>query len=97
MSDLVHVPTPKFRREIPEAHRTSVDTRLRWLWNQRFGTIQAVYQFTPDLLDRTAAQMFITAIWSKDLDTIALLLQRLEGGPITDEDLLEQQKATLRV
>ena len=50
-----------FRREIPEEHRKSIDTRVRWLYNQRFGTIQNVYQSSPDLLDRTAATLFINA------------------------------------
>jgi hypothetical protein len=31
------VATRKFRAEIPEAHRGSLDTRLRWLWHQRWG------------------------------------------------------------
>ncbi len=76
-------------------HRISLDTRIRWLFNQRFGTIQAVYQDSPDLLDRTAATMFITAIWSKDLDSIMLIYKRIEGGPILDEELVA--RATLRV
>ena len=33
-------PSRKFRHEIPEKHRGSMDTRIRWLWNQRFGTVQ---------------------------------------------------------
>ena len=95
-TDLVLVPRRRhFRKEVPEIHRTSLDTRIRWLWNQRFGTIQNVYQESPDLLDRTAATMFITAIWSRDLNSIQLILKRLEGGPITDEELV--QRATLRV
>ena len=44
----------KFRKQIPEAHRASLDTRLRWLWVQRFGTVQTVWKESPDLLDRTA-------------------------------------------
>ena len=84
-----------FRREVPKEHRLSLDTRIRWLWNQRFGTVQAVYQDSPDLLDRTAATMFITAVWAKDLNSIQLLLTRREGGPISDEELV--QRTTLRV
>ena len=94
-TELVHIPRKHFRREVPEIHRASLDTRIRWLWNQRFGTVQAVYDHSPDLLDRTAATMFITAIWSKDLNSIQLILRRLEGGPVTDEELV--QRATLRV
>ena len=95
-TEIVHVPKRlHFRSEIPEAHRASLDTRIRWLWNQRFGTVQKVYQDSPDILDKTAAIMFITAIWSKDLNSIQLILNRLEGGPITDEELVQRQ--TLRV
>ena len=95
-TELVYVPPRRhFRKEVPEIHRTSLDTRIRWLWNQRFGTVQSVYDNSPDLLDRTAATMFITAIWSKDLNSIQLILRRLEGGPITDEELV--QRASLRV
>jgi hypothetical protein len=96
LADIVHVPTRRhWRKEIPESHRTSLDTRIRWLFNQRFGTVQSVYQDSPDLLDRTAATMFITAVWSKDLDSIMLIYKRLEGGPILDEELVA--RATLRV
>ena len=73
MSDVVHVPTYNFRREIPEEHRASLDTRVRWLWNQRFGTIQQIYQHSADLDDRTVASLFINAIWHKDLDSVALI------------------------
>ena len=33
-----------FRKEVPKEHRASLDTRLRWLWNQRFGTVQTVWK-----------------------------------------------------
>ena len=96
MSEVVYVPQRRhFRKEIPEIHRSNLDTRIRWLFNQRFGTVQSVYQNTTDMLDRTAATMFITAVWSKDLDSIMLILKRLEGGPIMDEELLT--RTTLRV
>lgn len=95
MSDVVHVPTYNFRREIPEEHRASLDTRVRWLWNQRFGTIQQIYQHSSDLDDRTVASLFINAIWHKDLDSVALIFRRLEGGAISDEEQLA--RANLRV
>jgi hypothetical protein len=84
-----------FRREVPKEHRASLDTRVRWLWNQRFGTIQNIYQSSPDLLDRTAATLFINAIWAKDLNSISMIFRRLEGGPIMDDQIVAQQ--TLRV
>jgi len=95
-TEIVHVPKRyNFRGAVPEEHRVSLDTRIRWLFHQRFGTIQKIYQETDDLLDRTAAQMFITAIWHHDLDSVMLIYNRLEGGPIMDEELVQRQ--TLRV
>ncbi len=78
----------KFRGEVPELHRQSLDTRIQWLWNQRFGTVQTVWQRSPDLLDHTAATLILQAIMGKDLDSIHLIFQRLEGGSLADETLL---------
>ena len=39
----VPVERKKFRRQVPAEHRASIDTRLAWLWNQRFGTVQMVW------------------------------------------------------
>lgn len=77
----------RWRSEIPEEHRASLDTRLRWLWMQRFGTLQTVYTKSGDLLDRTAATLLLQAIMAKDLRSIQQLFQRLEGGPRFDQDL----------
>jgi hypothetical protein len=84
-----------FRKEVPKEHRASLDTRLRWLWNQRFGTVQTVWKDSSDMLDKTAATLILQAIMAKDLDSISLLFQRLEGGPQVDEEVLEQ--ASMRV
>ena len=81
----------KFRRAIPDAHRASLDTRLRWLWHQRFGTVQTIYSQSPDILDVTAATLILQAIMGKDLDSISQLFQRLEGGSVTDETLQDQE------
>lgn len=79
-----------FRREIPKEHRQSLDTRARWLWNQRFGVTQQVWKESPDLLDHTAATLVLQCILGGgDLDSIVQLFQRLEGGPQGDEELLE--------
>ena len=94
MSDVVSR-RQNFRRSIPKEHRASLDTRILWLYNQRFGTIQQVYQSSDDLDDRTVASLFINAIWHKDLDSIAMIYRRLEGGPVTDEEQLA--KTNLRV
>jgi hypothetical protein len=79
----------RFRGRVPEAHRVSLDTRIVWLWNQRFGTVQTVWKDSPDVLDHTAATLILQAIMGKDLDSIAQIFQRLEGGPVVDEDLLD--------
>ena len=78
----------KFRKQIPEVHRKSLDTRLRWLWHQRFGTVQMVWQESKDILDKTAATLILQCIMAKDLNSIELLFQRIEGGSEVDEAVL---------
>lgn len=75
----------KFRREVPEMHKGSLDSRLQWLWMQRFGTVQMVWKESQDLLDHTAATIILQAIMAKDLNSIELLFQRLEGGAVADD------------
>lgn len=87
----------KYRKQVPESHRATVDTRLLWLWNQRFGTVQTVYQQSPDILDRTACTIILQAIMAKDLNSIQLLFQRLEGGAIMDEQIVDRAEGPLRV
>lgn len=79
----------KYRKEIPEKHRQSMDTRLVWLWNQRFGTVQQIYSHSPDLLDRTSATMILQCIIGEDLESIKHLFYRLEGGPQLDQEVAE--------
>ena len=74
----------KFRREVPEMHKGSLDSRLQWLWMQRFGTVQMVWKESQDLLDHTAATIILQAIMAKDLNSIELIFQRLEGGAVAD-------------
>lgn len=84
------VPQPRrWRKEVPEQHRASLDTRVLWLWNQRFGTVQMVYNQSPDLLDKTAATLILQAIMARDLVSIKQVFQRLEGGTQFDEELLD--------
>jgi hypothetical protein len=85
------VPVRKYRREIPEDHRASLDTRLQWLWMQRFGTVQTVYSHSPDILDVTAATLILQAVMARDLKSIQQLFQRLEGGAQFDRTLLDQE------
>lgn len=89
MSDeIVHV--RRFRVQVPEDHRSSLDTRLRWLWHQRFGTVQSVYNQSADILDVTAATLILQCIMGRDLKSIQQLFQRLEGGPLEDEAVMSQ-------
>lgn len=82
----------KFRKQVPPAHKSSLDTRLRWLWHQRFGTVQTVWKESPDVLDKTASTLILQAILAKDLNSIELLFQRLEGGSQDDVDVLESMR-----
>lgn len=79
----------KFRSEIPKEHCRSTDTKLRWLWNQRFGTIQTIWQNTTDGDTKAAATLCLNAAYVGDLTSINLLLTRLEGTPLADDELLD--------
>ena len=87
----------RYRVRIPEAHTASLDTRIRWLWHQRFGTVQSVYNASPDMLDRTAAILIIQAIMAKDLDCISQIFQRIEGGAEVDVVVLERSQVEMRL
>ena len=91
MTDVVLV--RKFRNQVPEDHRTSLDTRLLWLWHQRFGTVQTVYSNSPDILDVTAATLILQAVMARDLKSIQQLFQRLEGSSVYDEEVRAQVAA----
>ena len=85
----VAVVEKRFRQSIPEEHKTSLDTRLRWLWNQRFGTVQTICMESTDLLDNTACTLILQAIMGRDLESISMLFNRLEGGALSDEQLAD--------
>jgi hypothetical protein len=80
----------RFRNQVPDSHRRSIDTRLAWLWNQRFGTVQQVWQSSKDVLDQTAATLILQAVFAKDLESIHLILTRIEGGPVFDDQASEE-------
>lgn len=80
-------PERRWRQRVPDKHRESMDTRLLWLWNQRFGTVQMVWKESDDVLDHTAATLILQAILATDLTSIEILFNRLEGGAQIDEDL----------
>ena len=77
----------KFRKRIPEAHQGSLDTRLVWLWNQRFGSVQTIWRDSEDPLDKMACTLVLQCIMGKDLNSIELLFQRIEGGPQADTEV----------
>ena len=80
----------KFRKCVPYSHRQNLDTRIVWLWNQRFGTVQTVWLHSEDVLDKTAATLILQAVMERNLESIRLLFQRVEGGAQVDEDVLER-------
>lgn len=88
------VPIRHWRHEVPAEHRSSLDTRLLWLWHQRFGTVQTVYSQSSDILDVTAATLILQAVMARDLKSIQQLFQRLEGGSIYDKEILDKTPAT---
>jgi len=88
-TEILHVQR-NYLHQVPEAHRSSVDTRLRWLWNQKFGHIQTIHNSSPDPLDKMACVMIIQALFASDLNAITLILRRLEGGSVTDDQVAEQ-------
>ena len=86
----VPVERKKFHRQVPAEHKASIDTRLAWLWNQRFGTVQMVWKDSPDLLDHTAATIILQAVLAKDLNSIETIFQRIEGGSVPDTQVVEE-------
>lgn len=84
-----------YRKGIPENFQKSLDTRIYWLWNQRFGTVQSIASNSEDTLDVTACTLILQAVWGEDLESILLILRRLEGGALVDEEVLERR--TFRV
>jgi hypothetical protein len=86
-------PIRRYRSQVPEEHRSSLDTRLLWLWHQRFGTVQTVYSQSPDILDVTAATLILQAVMARDLKSIQQLYQRLEGNALYDREAMAQEPA----
>jgi hypothetical protein len=80
----------KLRSEIPQDHRVSNDSRLVWLWSQRLATVQSIMVNSPDVMDVMAATLVIGATMANYLPSIELLLQRLEGGAVDDQTVVEE-------
>lgn len=96
-AELVVVPSVrKFRRTIPDKHRQSLDTMIHWLWHQRFGTVQTIWQQSQSdkrVLDHTACTLILQAIMGKDIESIAQIFQRIEGGALHDAELQDQESS----
>lgn len=80
---------------IPEEHRSSDDSRLMWLWNQRIIVVQSIYSRTDNIRDRMAASIVLSAAWTANLPSIELLLRRLEGGAMSDTEVVEGENLVL--
>lgn len=85
-AEVVPLEDRRWRSRVPDDHRSSLDTRLHWLWHQKFGTVQTVYNNSEDILDRTAATLILQCIMAKDLRSIQQLFTRLEGGASFDDE-----------
>lgn len=96
MTELVPV-RRAYRSVIPKVHQASLDTRIMWLWNQRFGQVQAIWKDSRDVLDHTAADLILQAIMAKDLTAINLIFQRIEGGSLKDDEVLEREPQSMRL
>lgn len=88
-------PNRRYANAVPKEHRASLDTRIQWMWNQRLGVIQMIWQTQKrpngDVLDLTAATLFLQAIHGEDLTSIAQIFNRLEGGALDDTEELERE------
>ena len=91
-SNEVVAPEKLYRTRIPKEHQQTLDTRLQWLWNQKFGTIQKIRSTTTDQFDFLATTIMLQAVVAKDIDSIKLILERIEGGALQDEEVLEDSE-----
>ena len=80
----------KYRTGIPAEHMKSMDTMIQWLWHQRFGTIQRISLEAENAEVQTVCSLFLQAIMAKDLNSIKLILDRMEGGAILDQEAMER-------
>ena len=79
----------RLRHDIPEEHRVTDDARIEWLWNQRTAVVQSIFMNTRNIRDKMAATLVLTATLSANLQSIELVLLRLEGGSKSDQAVLE--------
>ncbi|QDF17005.1 hypothetical protein SEA_YELLOWPANDA_55 [Microbacterium phage YellowPanda] len=80
---------------IPEEHRTTDDTRIEWLWNQRLIVVQNIYVHTSNIRDRMACALILGAAFQANLASIELVFKRLEGSSVVDTDIIDKDDDTL--
>lgn len=80
---------------IPEEHRTTDDTRIMWLWNQRLIVVQNIYLNTKNIRDRMACALVLGAAFQGNLASIELVFKRLEGGSQVDTEIVEDDTALI--
>ena len=85
----------RLMHNIPDEHRGTDDQRLEWLWMQRIINVQSIYTHTNNARDKMACSLVLAAAWSANLGSIEMLLRRLEGGPVLDEQVLEDESLVI--
>ena len=85
----------RLRSEIPAEHKKTTDTRLQWLWMQRLAVTMNIKLNSKDPLDVMAANLTIAAAWTNYMPSIETLIRRLEGGPVSDQTMVEQDSMPL--
>lgn len=80
---------------IPEEHRTTDDTRIAWLWNQRLIVVQNIWLNTSNIRDRMTAALVLGAAYQANMTSIELVFKRLEGGAILDTEIIDNGDDTL--
>ncbi|AZV01816.1 hypothetical protein SEA_UNPHAZED_54 [Microbacterium phage Unphazed] len=80
---------------IPEDHRTTDDTRIMWLWNQRLIVVQNIYLKTSNIRDRMACALVLGAAYQANLASIELVFKRLEGGSQEDTKVVEDDSTLI--
>ena len=87
--------TRPLKSEIPIEHCASNDTRLLWLWGQKLATVQSIYARTKNLESKMAASLILTGAMLGDLGAIELILRRIEGAAVSDQEVLEADSLPL--
>lgn len=79
----------KLRSSIPRDFQASADLRVQWLWSQRLCVVQNIAVRGEDVMDVMCAKLMLSAVMMRHLPSIELVLQRLEGSAVTDEEVAD--------